>query len=638
MRTFTLLISVGLLLGVCHGSFLNVDVDQPGHKISPILWGIFFEEINHSGDGGLYAELIKNRALSPKRQGNNLEGYSIVKSDGVDGRIYLSRDHPLNDVLKTSLRLNAYNHVSTNQRIGVANEGYYGIPIRPDYNVYKASFYAKAEGSFRGPLTVSIESKDGSVVYASGQVARITDQFQKYEVTLTPNPDLIRTPSLDNLFTITASGVPNGTSLFFNVISLFPPTFKNRENGLRIDLAQKLVDAKPTFFRFPGGNFLEGDVLEQRFIWEETIGDVARRPGHMGTWGYYSTDGLGLMEYLLLAEDLNAEIILCVFAGYVLNGDVVPPQEMGPYIESALNEIEYLIGDTNTTWGARRAADGHPEPFPLTYVEVGNEDWSHTDYHLRYPLFYDAILAKYPHLQIIATLDVNTRPIPIRDDHFYPDFGWFPDNHRLYDNAPRNGSKIFVGEYATLGPVMGQGAAHTAAAMDDAAFMTGLERNSDIVIMACYAPLFGHVDNLSWRPDGIYFDGLQSFATPAWWVQHLFSNNQGDTYIPTSSDANEGRPHEKIFHVASKKTDTNTLILKIVNTNTEDIAIDSVQLSGVTSTKGGSMTLLTRGGYDENDLGEPLRISPTVQSFNVTSNSFAYTAPAFSLTILEIQL
>ncbi|ODN05671.1 putative alpha-L-arabinofuranosidase A [Orchesella cincta] len=604
----SLLFLVAAVLGQSQGSVLNVQTDQPGHEISPILWGIFFEEINHAGDGGLYAELIKNRALSPKRHGMNLDGYAVVKSEGVDGRIYLSTDHPLNSVLTTSLRLNVDNAVAAGQRIGVSNTGYWGIPTRPDYTVYNASFYAKAVG-FTGPLTVQIESKDGSIVYATAQVPQITEEFQRYEVTLTPTPALIQNPSIDNIFTITANGpLSADTSIFFNVISLFPPTFKNRPNGLRTDLAQKLADAKPSFFRFPGGNFLEGNTIEERFIWEETIGDIAQRPGHMGCWGLLH------------------------------RWDSIAPEEMQPYIDSALNEIEYIIGNTSTTWGARRAADGHPEPFPLTYVEIGNEDFVSDDYDIRYPQFYDAIRARYPNLQIIATDYVNTRPVPIRDDHFYPGYGWFPNNHRLYDEAPRNGSKIFVGEYATIDNINWPPQANTASAADDAAFMTGMERNSDIVIMACYAPLFAHLNDLVWMPDGIYFDAAQSFATPAWWVQHLFSVIRGDTYIPTDSDANEGLPAEKIFHVASRKTDTNTLILKIVNTNTEDIMIDAVTLGGIGSTQGGTMTVLTGGRWDENDLQEPFRVSPKTQTFNVTSNSFSYNAPAFSLTILEIQL
>jgi hypothetical protein len=290
---------------------------------------------------------------------------------------------------------------------------------------------------------VSIESTDGSIVYASAPIPAITNNFQKYELTLQPSADLIRTPSLDNVFVISTAGpVAANSSIFFNVISLFPPTFNNRPNGMRIDLAQKLADAKPSFFRFPGGNFLEGNTIDERFIWEETIGDISLRPGHMGCWGYYSTDGLGLLEYLELAEDLNADIILGVFAGYALNHDSVPPEEMGPFVDSALNEIEYLIGNSSTPWGARRAQDGHPSPFNLTFVEIGNEDWFSDDYEIRYPIFYDAITQRYPELRIIATQQVKSRPVPIIDDHYYPGFGWFPDNHDLYDNAPRNGSQI----------------------------------------------------------------------------------------------------------------------------------------------------------------------------------------------------
>jgi len=633
MISKSLLILVALA-GLSSTSVLNVHFDQPGHKISPKLWGIFFEEINHAGDGGLYAELIKNRALSVKSSGGNLEGYAPVNSIEGAGRIYLSHDHPLNSVLTTSLRLNVLENVDSNGRVGISNSGYWGIPIRPDYTSYRASFYAKGDG-YTGPLSISIESTDGSIVYASASIPSITESFAKYEVTLTPDPSMISDPSLDNVFVIATNGaVSANASIFFNVVSLFPPTFNNRPNGMRIDLAQKLKDMKPSFFRFPGGNFLEGNTIDERFIWEETIGDISERPGHMGCWGYYSTDGLGLLEYLEFAEDLNADIILGVYAGYSLNHDSVPPEEMGPFVESALNEIEYLIGNTSTTWGAKRAENGHPAPFNLTYVEIGNEDWFSDDYEIRYPIFYDAIRARYPELIIIATDYVESRPVPMRDDHFYPGFGWFPDNHRMYDSAPRNGSQIFVGEYATRDNINSKPEANTAAAMDDAAFMTGLERNSDIVILACYAPMFGHLNDLVWTPDGIYFDGISSFNTPGWWVQHLFSSIRGDTYVPTDSDANPA----KIFHVASKDTERNVLILKIVNTNTEDIMIDSVDLFGIQSTQGGTQTTLTGGRFDVNTIGDPLKISPLTETFNTTTTTFSYNAPAFSLTILEIAL
>ena len=392
------------------------------------------------GEGGLYAELIKNRAMTPKRP--TMDGYDLVKSEQAQGHIYISRDNPLNDKIPISLRLNI-EKLDAMETIGVSNEGFWGIPIRPDYTSYRASFYAKADADFPGPIDVSIVSNDGKTVFASGSVSGITTEFTKYEVTLTPPTDLIQVPTNDNKFLISVQGpVAANTSLFFQIVSLFPPTYKNRPNGLRMDLAQKLEDMKPSFFRFPGGNFLEGNTIEERFIWEETLGDVSERPGHMGCWGYYSTDGLGLLEYLELSEDLNTEIVLGVFAGYALNGDSVPPEEMGPFIESALNEIEYVIGNTSTVWGAKRAADGHPAPFPLTYVEIENEDFFSSDYNVRYPLFYDAITARYPELVIIATQDLSVRPIPVRDDHFYPALGWFPDNHALYDTTPRDGSKV----------------------------------------------------------------------------------------------------------------------------------------------------------------------------------------------------
>lgn len=359
--------------------------------------------------------------------------------------MYLDYTNPLNEIQNVSLRLDVNAELTdSNQRIGISNVGFFGIPTRPDYDRYVASFWVKVVGSdFRGPLTVAIESIDERILFTSKQIDRISDQFERYEVVLEPNPDQIQNPSRENKLSISAYGpLPANTSLIFNMVSLFPPTFNNRPNGLRKDLVQILKDAKPSFLRFPGGNFLEGNNIKERFNWEETIGDIVNRPGHVGCWGYYSSDGLGLLEYAQLAEDLNSDMILAIFAGYALNGETTTPEDMGPFIESALNEIEYLIGDVNTTWGARRAADGHEAPFKLRYVEIGNEDFFSSDYDARYPVFYDAITQKYPQLEIIATARTNSRPTPIVDEHYYPGFGWFPDNHRLYDDYPRDGPKI----------------------------------------------------------------------------------------------------------------------------------------------------------------------------------------------------
>lgn len=371
-----------------------------------------------------------------------------MTSGGAQGTISISNDNGLNDVLTTSLRLQVDTAPTFGERVGILNTGYWGIPIRPDYISYNASFYAKTTTNFAGPLTVSIESTDGSIIYASGVISEITSVFQKYEVTLTPNPVLILNPTLDAVFVITVDGtatVDPGTEIFFQLVSLYPPTWRNKRNGLRIDLAEKLAAAKPSIMRFPGGSFVEGfisDGVIHRYIWEETIGPIEQRPGHPGLWDYYASNGVGMLEYLELAEELNATAVMSVYSGFTLSNFTYPPEEMEPFVQSALNAIEYVIGDTSTVWGSIRAANGHPDPFPLPYIEIGNEDWFTDNYELRYPLFYDAITEKFPQITVVGNDYVESRPVPVRDDHYYVGLGGFPARHFLYDEVDRSGSKV----------------------------------------------------------------------------------------------------------------------------------------------------------------------------------------------------
>lgn len=397
---------------------------------------------------GLHAELIKNRALNPNG-GNNLEGYEVKTSGSAQGSISISNDDPLNDVLKTSLRLQVTTQPAIGERVGILNTGYWGIPIRPDYTSYNASFYAKTTTNFAGALTVSIESTDGRIVYASAVIPGITSIFQKYEVTLTPTIELTQIPTLDAVFVIAVDGtVDVGTEIFFQLVSLYPPTWRNKRNGLRIDIAEKIAAAKPSILRFPGGSFIQGfrdgDKII-RYVWEESIGPIEQRPGHPGLWGYYASNGVGMLEYLEFADELNATAIICVYSGLPSGGYSHPVEEMGPFVESALNAIEYAIGDTSTTWGAIRANNGHPEPFPLPYIEIGNEDYFSDTYNDRYPLFYDAITARYPQITIVGSDYAESRPVPIRDDHYYVALGGFPTRHNRYDDWPRDGSKVCKG-------------------------------------------------------------------------------------------------------------------------------------------------------------------------------------------------
>lgn len=519
---------------------ISIDVAKPSVKISPTLYGLMTEEINYSYDGGLYAELIRNRVF--KDDAKSPAYWSVVNSGGAAGTIQLDQSQPVpGTALGTSLRLDIAN-ATAGARAGVANTGFWGIPVKPNTS-YRASFYAKKGSGFSGPLTVSIESNDGSKTLAQAKVSSIGPEWAQYTVKLrTGNVPA----STSNRFVISGE---NAGTVWLNQVSLFPPTYKNRPNGNRIDLMQKLVAMKPTFLRFPGGNYLEGVTIAERFDWKKTLGPISQRPGHPGPWGYRSTDGLGLLEFLNWTEDMKGEPVLAVFAGYALGGEHVAGEKLEPFIQDALDEIEYVTGDKNTKWGARRIADGHPAPIKLRYVEIGNEDWfdKSGSYDQRFTQFYDALKAKYPQLQLIATANVKTRTPDLYDDHLYASPEEVARRSTDYDFRDRKGPKVFVGEWASQdgGPTPTM-----KSALGDAAYMTGLERNSDIVAMQCYAPLLVNVNpgGRQWTVNMIGYDAMTSFASPSYYAQLMFANNKGDLVLPTTVGPNVAEPVKAMPH------------------------------------------------------------------------------------------
>ena len=514
---------------------LTIGVDRPGIKISPVLYGLMTEEINHAYDGGLYAELIQNRAFNDNK--TNPAHWSAVTSGTGAATIALDRTNPVNTTaLTTSLRIDI-TAASQGNHAGVANDGYWGIPAQPK-TTYRASFYAKSGGGFNGPLTVSIESADGTKVAASAQVAGITPGWKKYTISL--NTGSIA-PSKDNRFVISATSP--GT-VWISQVSLFPPTYKNRPNGNRVDLMEKMAAMNPSFLRMPGGNYLEGNTIAERFEWKNTLGSIDDRPGHQCPWGYWSSDGMGLLEFLEWCEDLKMEPILAVFAGYALRGEHIDAgPKLQPFVQNALDEIEYLTGGPNTTWGARRIRDGHPKPFPLTYVEVGNEDWFDRSgsYDGRFAQFYDAIKKTYPKLQVIATMPVKARKPDVIDEHYYRTAVEMARDSGHYDKYDRNGPKIFVGEWAST---QGSPTPNMRAALGDAAWMTGMERNSDIVPIEAYAPLLVNVNKgaAQWGTNLIGYDNTTSFGSPSYYVQQMFGNNRGDVVLPVTVDVPNPAP------------------------------------------------------------------------------------------------
>ena len=636
---------------------ITIDASLVKGRSSPILYGLMTEEINYSFDGGLYGELIANRAFQDSA--SEPAHWTVSAENGGAGTLALDKTVPFNDALRTSLRFE-FSAAGAGQRAGLSNGGFWGIPVRPSCT-YRASFYARAAPGFNGTLTLALAGNDTPEIFATGVVTALSESWAKYEVTLTTGAGI--TPSKNNRFIIWAAG--SGTVWLQNV-SLFPPTFSNRPNGNRPDIMQLLAEYKPAFLRFPGGNYLEGNTLATRFNWKETIGDISRRPGHMDdAWRYHSSDGMGLLEFLEWCEDLRMQPVLAVYAGLALRngGAVAPGADLAPYVQDALDEIEYVTGDAGTQWGARRAQDGHPAPFALTYVEIGNEDWRDT-YDGRFTQIYDAIKARYPQLQLIdssarsgpngrVTTYAKARKADVYDCHLYTRSAEQSEARSTdYDTYDRSGPKIFEGEWATR---VGAPTPNMTGAIGDAAYMIGLERNSDIVIMASYAPLFVNVSpgGMQWPTDLIGYDALGSYGSPAFYAQAMFNNNRGDQILATSAEnigsrtwqpaaARGGQPPPPqqvptLFHGATRDSKTGVIYLKLVNPlgTPQDVHLE-IKGSASVGSEGESVVMKADNPSDTNSIAEPRKIVPVTARESGFGARFTRTLAPYSINILKI--
>ena len=625
---------------------LQIKADQVTTKVSPMLYGLMTEEINFSYEGGIYGELIRNRAF--KANPTNAVFWNTIGN----GSISLDTNTPLNDALNVSLKLDA-TQASKNSPAGFANGGYWGIPVRPN-TAYHASFYAKCATGFSGAVTANIQSADGKTIFASADISGLTGDWKKFDVTLTTKDVAV---SKDNQFTVTTTSP--GT-IWFQQVSLFPPTYNNRPNGNRPDIMQLLADMNPKFLRLPGGNYLEGDYINERFDWKKTIGDVSQRPGHRSPWNYWSTDGFGLMEYLEWCEDLHMEPLLAVYAGYSLRHDYIKPgPDLEPYVQDALDEIEYVTGDTSTKWGAQRAKDGHPAPFPLHYVEVGNEDQFDRSgsYDGRFAQFFNAIKSKYPSLQIIATTPVKSVKPDLVDEHYYRSQEQMEAQSHMYDDRARTGPKVFVGEWATR---VGRPTPNMAGALGDAAWMCCMERNSDIVLMESYAPLFVNVSDLKrggsmqWPSDLIGYDALTSYGSPSYYAQKMFSTHHGDNVLATDSQdiptysftGGRGRggqpaaPRQvpSLFFDATRDSQGGTIYLKVVNRLGTPQPV-KIEISGISSVEAEGAAVVMKAGSptDTNSIQEPMKIVPVAEKVDGLGTDFTRDFPPYSITILELK-
>ncbi|OCA76544.1 alpha-L-arabinofuranosidase [Chryseobacterium contaminans] len=632
----------------------NLDLKETSSavKIQPTMYGIFFEDINFAADGGLYAELIKNRSFefdepftgwkqpNTKTLSPNLDsGFLTIYSDPAKTNRNYARITILNDK----------NYI-------LENEGFRGIGIHQGEQ-YDFSFDLENVSGNIAAVNASLVDENGKEISSVSALIK-GKGWQKYTAVF-KSPQTVEKAKLR--ITFTGNGIVN-----MDMISLFPKdTWKGRKGGLRKDLVQKLYDLQPGFLRFPGGCIVEGRTLAERYQWKKTIGNIADREYLINKWStgfphrltpdYGQSFGLGFYEYFLLSEDLGAEpvpILSCGMACQFNTAELVKMQDLDPYVQDALDLIEFANGDSGTKWGRIRAEMGHPKPFNLKFIGVGNEQWG-ADYIERYKVFEKAIHAKYPDIKIIS----GSGPSPdgeffeygwkelkqlnaqIVDEHYYNSPEWFMKNVGRYDQYDRSGPKVFAGEYAaqSVGVVKPDNKNNWLTALSEAAFMTGLERNADVVYMTSYAPLFAHADGWQWTPDLIWFNNLKSYATPNYYVQKLFSNNKGTDVLKIEHNGKAISGQEKLYATAVKDTKNNEIIIKMVNTDTQ---AKTVNIKPGTLKTGKKITkillsapqLSTENSFD----AEPIK--PKEEIYETKNGEIFTLIPANSLVVLKVKI
>jgi alpha-L-arabinofuranosidase len=621
---------------------LTIHPDQPTTPVSPTLYGLMTEEINYSYEGGLYAELVRNATFRGNWSG--ILYWYLLEQGNASSTMQVDGSTGPSAALKSSLKLDVKQADPLNQA-GVINTGWWGFALQPNTE-YKGSFYAKAGAADMGPVTVSLVADQTGKVQATAKIESVATDWKQYTFTL-------KTGSIDtgsaNHLTVS---VGHAGTLWLQLVSLFPPTYHNRPNGFRADLMEKMAAIHPQFLRFPGGNYVEGNRIPEHFDWKKTIGPRVDRPGHESPWGYWSTDGMGLLEFLEWCKDLKMQPLLAVYAGYSLRGDHVNPgADLEPYVQDAVDEIEYATGSTSTKWGAERAKDGHPEPFKLTYVEIGNEEWFDRSgsYDARYEQFAKAIREKYPDLLLIATAPVKSAKVDVIDEHYYvratqnfkdadhydaakesatPPLHW-DGGH--YDRADRKGPKVFVGEWATR---EGSPTPNMGAALGDAAWMTGLERNSDLVIMASYAPLLVNVNpgGMQWETDLIGYNTAKSYGSPAYYAQVMFGSYLGDHTLASKVEGAGGKFFYSITADAAKKK----LYLKLVNGASTPQPID-IDFSGTKLAASAKLVSLSaKDTQATNTIDSPRAIAPIESTIPLQGSHLRHTMPGYSIQVIEL--
>ena len=628
-RTITLCLFAICVSAMAQNNTIEVNTKKIGASIQSTMYGIFFEDINYAADGGLYGELIKNRSFEFPQ---HLMGWQAF------GCVDVEDDNAPFERCPHYVILSDPGH--KDRRSGLVNEGYFGIGIEKG-EAYRFSVWAKAP---KGTAAIRVQlikenSMDEKQEFVEEEINITSSQWKKYTVTLNA-PQTEKQAKL-RIF------LKGTNSVALEHISLFPVnTFKNRENGMRRDLAQALADLKPGIFRFPGGCIVEGTDLATRYQWKNTLGPVENRPLNGNRWehtfdyryypDYYQSYGLGFFEFFQLSEDIGAEPLpilsvglACQYQNWNDESAHVPMDELQPYIDDCLDLIEFANGPVTSKWGKVRADMGHPAPFNMKYIGVGNEQWGEF-YYERLKPFVAAIRAKYPDIKIVGTSGPVPEDVPdntyrfedgwkamkaqkadLVDEHYYRDEEWFLTHGLRYDTYDRKGPKVFAGEYACHGK--GKKWNHYEAAILEAAFMTGFERNADIVHMTTPAPLFAHVDGWQWRPDQIWYDNTDMFKTVSYYVQQMYSTNAGTNVLSLTMDkkpvANQAGQNG-LFASAAYDSKTDEVIIKIANTSKTSQPV-SFNLTGMKGTRTAqTLTLFHNGMDDENTICKPELITP----------------------------
>jgi len=623
-------------------------------KISPDLFGLFIEDINYAADGGLYAEFVQNRSFeySPTEQGEwhplsfwqyTSPGYSI-------GRISVETASPIhpNNPHYIVLDIEHVGHeagYSGVSGVGIKNSGFAGMIIKAGEK-YNLTLFARQLSQEPIVISIILQSPSGKSQYAENTLTTSSQDWTKYTASLTAS---VNSDSAALLILATSKG-----KLALDVISLFPEnTFNKRPNGLRADLAQVLADMHPKFIRFPGGCLAHGDGLGNMYRWKNTIGPIEQRKEQRNLWGYHQTAGLGYYEYFQFCEDIGAKplpvlpaAVSCQNSGgtWRIGGTgqkALPMTEMQDYIQEVLDLIEWANGPVTSTWGAKRAAAGHPAPFNLEYLGIGNEDKITPEFTERFRMIYNAVKEKHPEITVIGTSGPFHRGddfdkgwklarelhVPIVDEHYYTEPGWFLANQRRYDAYDRNSCKVYLGEYASWGNKMCN-------AIAEAAYMTGLERNGDIVWLASYAPLLAKKDFIQWKTDMIFFDNTQLIPTANFYVQKMFMTNQGNVYFNNVITKDETYSSLAVSCVQDGKT--GDIILKLVNAGNAPKSMQ-INLAGFKNIMPAAILTVLSGPADaENTFAHPRTVVPVESVLKVKKN-FAYITPAMSLSIIRIK-